>query len=93
MIDVKVETEALERAYHTLRRRSEKMECVTDFLIKRLDAIHPEFDDENFKRTYNEITGVKAGIYQVSEKISSLNKSLKELERIIFDYANGGYKG
>ena len=93
MIDVKVETEALERASRTLRRRSEKMESVTDFLIKRLNAIHSEFDDVNYDRTLEAIIGVRSGIHSISATADALGRDLKKLEAIIEDYANGGYKG
>ena len=93
MIDVKVDTEALERASRTLRRHSEKMESVTDFLIKRLNAIHSEFDDENYDRTLEAVTEIRRGIRGIAESVSALDRNLKSLEKIIVDYANGGYKG
>lgn len=90
-MDINVTIDAFSNASYSLKRHCRKIEAVTDFLIKRLESVHEDFDDVNYDRTVESVTNVKRGINTLSNNIHRLDNNLKALESIVHEYTNGGY--
>ena len=90
-MDMEVNTEVFSIASSSLRKHCDIIEDMTVMLIKRLIDMKQNFDDVNYDRTMSATLSLKNQIVEFSGKISALEKDLKTLESLVYEYANGGY--
>lgn len=90
-MDMNVHTDAFSSASSSLKKHCKIIEAMTALLIKKLGAAKQEFDDSNYDSTVSCAMAVKNQVAAFSSKVTTLEKDLKTLEALVYDYANGGY--
>lgn len=91
-MDIEVDTVAFDKAYDVLKEHCNNIEDITKEFMKRLNNARQEFDDINYKRTYERAELISKEIDLFSCRVDDLKKYLQDLNQIIHEYSNGGYK-
>lgn len=91
-MDIEVDTVAFDKAYDVLKEHCNNIEDITKEFMKRLNNARQEFDDINYKRTYERAELISKEIDMFSYRVDGLKKYLEDLNQIIHEYSNGGYK-
>ena len=90
-MDMDVNTTAFFEATKSLKKHGNIIENLTLFLIQRLQSVHESFDDINYDRTMESVVSMKKKIDVFLEQVNTLDKDLSELEKLVNEYASGGY--
>lgn len=92
-MDMEVNTFAFSDVSSRLKKHCGIIEAMTDIFFKKLAAARQNFDDVNYDRTLSAAASVKDRIAAFSGEVKALEKDLKTLEKLVNEYANGGYEG
>lgn len=90
-MDMEVNTNAFSEATSSLNKHCRIIEGMTKILVQRLRAARESFDDYNYDQTVASVNTIQKRITTFSIRVDHMEKDLKTLERLVWEYTNGGY--